>query len=243
MAYEISLDAFTGPLDLLLHLIQKQELNIHDIPIALITEQYLDYLRQMEELSLEVASEFLVMAATLLYIKSRMLLPRQRGDAQNTPEEEDPRQVLVHQLLEYQRLKDAAQELRSMWEQQQRVVYRPPLDLRPYTTAEAPLPEGLSVWKLLDAYRRVLSRLPEHRPVAEIPDGGMSVDDAIAWVRDRLRRWRRCRFDDLAAACRQRTELVAMFLAILELVKSGAVDVYQQGPFAEIQLEWREPKV
>jgi segregation and condensation protein A len=241
MAYLIELESFTGPLDLLLHLIQKQELNIHDIPIALITEQYLDYLRTMEELSLEVASEFVVMAATLLYIKSRMLLPRPpRENSEELEVSEDPRQELVEQLIEYQRLKRAAAALKARWETQQLVAYRPPMDLRPYASDEVPLPAGLSIWNLVDAYRRLVRRLPDRQPVAEIPDGGLSVEEAIGWVRDRLSRWRRCRFDDLAAACRTKNEFVAVFVAVLELIKSGSIWVQQAGPFEAIHIEWRE---
>ncbi len=176
--YEIVLDKFSGPLDLLLHLIQKQELDIHDIPIALVTEQYMKYLHAMEELSLEVTSEFIVMAATLLAIKSRMLLPKPPV-TQDEAEAEDPREQLVAQLLEYQRCKFAAGQLKEMGALQSQVYSREPMDLRPYAPTDPPRVEGVSIWDLVDAFRKLIKRVPEKQHVAEIRGHVISVEDMM----------------------------------------------------------------
>ncbi|MCL6442841.1 MAG: segregation/condensation protein A [Alicyclobacillus sp.] len=237
MAYDIVLDVFEGPLDLLLHLIQKHEINIHDIPIASITEQYMDYLRAMEELSLEVASEFVVMAATLLAIKSRMLLPRPAPTADSDDvEAEDPREQLVQQLLEYQRCKWAAQSLRERELLQSQVFSRPAMDLRPFAPAAPPPVEGVTLWDLVDAFRRIYKRLPKQERVTEIRGHVISVDEMMANMLTRLRKWRTCTFDELVSFCHTRMEFVSAFLALLELTKNGQIRCTQKIPFGVIRI-------
>jgi segregation and condensation protein A len=231
--YEIVLDKFSGPLDLLLHLIQKQELDIHDIPIALITEQYMTYLHAMEELSLEVTSEFIVMAATLLAIKSRMLLPKPPV----TPDEEealDPREQLVLQLLEYQRCKIAATQLKEMGSLQSQVFSREPMDLSPYAPTDPPRVEGVSMWDLVDAFRKLMKRVPEKQHVAEIRGHVVSVGDMMQTMQERLKRFRQCTFIELMQGARSRAELVSGFLALLELVKDRLAVCLQRLPFDDI---------
>lgn len=237
MAYEVVLDTFTGPLDLLLHLIHKQEVSIHDVSIAVITEQYLDYLRAMEELSLEIASEFVVMASTLLAIKSRMLLPRP-ASAPAEGEEADPEAMLIEQLIEYQRCKWAAEQLRQRESVQSNVFSRLPSDLSPYRSDGPPVTEGVSLWDLLDAYRKLQRRVPKTVHVAEIQGHVISVDEMMDWVRDRLARVGPCSFSLLIAHASTRSELVSIFLALLELVKAKEVICVQPEVFGEIEVEW-----
>lgn len=240
MSYEVTLEKFSGPLDLLLHLIRKQEIDIHDIPIALVTNQFLAYLRAMEEMSLEITSEFLVMAATLLAIKSRMLLPRKPASTSDEEEAVDPRQELVLQLLEYQRCKWAATELKSREQMQSLVYTRTPMDLQPFHRTE-PMPvEGVSLWDMVDAYRKLLIRIPKEDRVAEIKGHEVSVEDTMSSILSKLRRWTSATFSQLLGGISSRRELVASFLALLELVKVGAIQCTQASPFDDIEIILRE---
>ena len=236
MAYEIVLETFSGPLDLLLHLIQKHEVNIHDIPIATITDQYLGYLRAMEQLSLDIASEFIVMAATLIAIKSRTLLPRP-AIADGGEELEDPREELVRQLLEYQMYKWAAGELHDREAAQSHVFAREPLDLRPFAPTDPPPLEGVSMWDLVDAFRKLLIRVPQEPRIAEIRGVVISVEDTMAQILARLQRARSSTFLELLEAAATRPEAVSLFLALLELVKLGSVRCIQMLPFGDIDIE------
>lgn len=240
VAWEITLEQFSGPLDLLLHLIQKHEIDIFDIPIAQVTEQYLGYLRAMEELSLEIASEFIVMAATLLAIKSRMLLPRPPKIEDGVDEMVDPREELVRQLIEYQRCKWAAEQLRERETLQAQVFTRPPMDLRPYAPQEVPRVEGVTMWDLVDAFRKLYARVPKEQRVAEIKGRVVRVEDMMEAILDRLRNWRCATFVQLMNFVRTRPEVVSAFLALLELMKDGMVRCRQGGPFADIEVELTE---
>jgi segregation and condensation protein A len=226
---DVQLEIFEGPLDLLLHLIKKNEVSITDIPIAAITEQYLATLELMQTLNLDVAGEFLVMAATLIHIKSRMLLPAGDDDSDNDEEGEDPREELVRRLLEYQRFKDAAGEL------SQRDVLTRDVFVRRAPLAERPLPPDyreLSVFELLTALRRVLERLPKNE-YHEVTLEKITVREKMTLVLDRLRAGGRIAFDSLFADARTRMEIIVTFLAMLELVKIAAVRILQevsQGP-------------
>lgn len=235
MEYEIVLDKFSGPLDLLLHLIRKQELNIHDIPIAMVTDQYLSHLHAMEELSLDIASDFVVMAATLLAIKSRMLLPRPKPE----PGEEDaidPRAELIEQLLEYQRCKWAALQLREREQVQSLVYTRDPLDLRPFEPTEPAPVTGVTLWDLVDAFRLLVRRVPKVPPMAEIHGHVISVDEMMERMVERIRAWTTCTFTELLMYAESRPELVSAFLALLELVKNRVVRCDQSDPFADIRI-------
>lgn len=239
MSYEVVLDAFSGPLDLLLHLIHKQEINIHDIPVALITDQYLSYIRAMEQLELEIASEFIVMAATLLAIKSRMLLPRQIPVVDEEGEI-DPREQLVQQLLEYQRCKQAAEELKKMELLQSQVFSREPMNLKPFEPNDPPAVEGVSLWDLVDAFRKLQQRMPAEPVVAEIKGMVLSVDDMMETMLERLHRFRTCTFLELMQYARSRPEVVTAFLALLEIVKSRVATCTQVLPFGDIEISLRE---
>jgi len=229
----VRIPAFEGPLDLLLHLIQQNEIEITDIPIAKITRQYLETLELMQELDLEVAGEFLVMAATLMRIKARMLLP----PAASEEEEEDPRQTLVRQLLEYSRYKEAAQDLNRM-ESERRLLYErgAPAQLEDPEAREL-LP--VSMFRLLDALRSVLSRqVPSvvHTVTAE----PMSLEEAISLMRGQLAERPRLLFTELLESFVSRLEKITAFLGLLELLKLGTIGATQESLFGPIWIEWRE---
>jgi len=218
--YQVKIESFEGPLDLLLHLIRRNQVNIYDIPIALITEQYLDYIRFMEALDLSVAGEFLVMAATLMYIKSRMLLP---AAPEEEEEEEDPRTQLVQQLLEYKRYKDAAAELSRRELLGRDVFVRPRVD--------EPTEEGnidVDLFHLIDALRDVLRR----RDIEEFHEVTLERVTLMDRIRDLWDHIQKAEgavvFDNLFEARSSREEIILTFLALLELMKSGMIRAYQE---------------
>ncbi len=224
MDYRVKLPVYEGPLDLLLFLIQKDEVDIYDIPIAYITEQYLSYLELMEELNLAVAGEFFVMAATLMEIKSAVLLPRAEVPA---GEGEDPRAALVAQLLEYRRFKSAASTLVER-EAEQISKYPAGGDGRFGNECD----EGDSIFVLLRAFRDVLARAPEVRDV--MPGRrGPTLEERLGYVRGKLKNaGGRVRFEDLFEG--SRIVIVVTFLALLELLRVGECRVRQDRAFDEI---------
>ena len=232
--YRVKLDVFEVPLDLLLHLIKKNEVEIVDIPIAIITEQYLAYLEVMRELSLDVAGEFLVMAATLMLIKSRMLLPPSEGDEE--AEEPDPRAELVQQLLEYQRYREAALALGERPFLKRDVFTREPLasdaDERG-PAADEPVRVRVTVWELMEAFRAVLERA-RPQAVHEIAIELVSLRDRAEALLSALSVSRVLEFERLFAAEATRVEIVVTFLALLELMKMGAVSAAQDERYGRI---------
>jgi segregation and condensation protein A len=234
-AFPVKLDQFEGPLDLLLHLIKKNEVNIHDIPIAVITAQYLDAIGLMEELNLDVAGEFLVMAATLIHIKSKMLLPRPETAAGADEAEEDPRDALVRRLLEHQKFKAAAGLLheRETWRAAQ--WQRP--DLRVAAIAGEGLEPELEVdlFTLLTAFQAVMARA-RHRPKIPLPSEQISVEARIDQVLARLSETEACGFDNLFADVLDRAGLIVTFLALLEMIRLKLVRVFQTGSFGPIRV-------
>jgi segregation and condensation protein A len=228
----VQLDIFEGPLDLLLHLIKKNEVSITDIPIATITEQYLATLELMQNLSLDVAGEFLVMAATLIHIKSRMLLPAGDNDAEED-EGVDPHEELVRRLLEYQRYKEAAAEL------EQRDLLSRDVFVRSATPTEEAGPRGfreVSVFDLLGALKRVIDRLPKDT-VHEVALDKITVREKMTLLLETLRIHGSVLFESLFAGVKSRVEVVATFLAMLELVKVRAIRVFQEEMAGPIMIE------
>lgn len=220
---KVQLEIFEGPLDLLLHLIKKNEVSITDIPIAVITEQYLATLDLMETLSLDVAGEFLVMAATLVHIKSRMLLPPDESELEDE-EGADPRDELIRRLLEYQRFKDAAGELERRDVLKRDVFVRSP---EPPDEVETVGFESVSLFDLISALRAVLDRLPKDS-VHQVELETVSVREKMSLLLDDLHRKGKVIFQDLFAGAVSRLEVVVTFLAMLELVKIRAVKIWQE---------------
>jgi segregation and condensation protein A len=236
MSANVQLEFFEGPLDLLLHLIKKSEVSITDIPIAAITEQYLATLELMETLSLDVAGEFLVMAATLIHIKSRMLLPPDESDVEED-EEGDPRDELVRRLLEYQRFKEAAGELERRDILKRDVFVRSPE--APEETETVGF-ESVSLFDLISALRTVLDRLPKdsaHQIVLET----FSVREKMSQLLEDLHRRGKIVFQDLFQGAASRLEVVVTFLAMLELVKIRAVKIWQEEPAGPIVIAASAP--
>ena len=234
--YPVHLQVFEGPLDLLLHLIRKHEVNIYDIPIALVTQQYLDYLGLMQELNLDVVGEFLVMAATLIHIKSRMLLPRP-DPAQE--DEEDPREALVRRLLEHQRFKAAAELLHER-EIQRSAQWLRPDDRVSDVVGEAPEPEiELDLFSLMAAFRQVLDRARQ-RPRVLLPPEQLPIETRIDQLLARLSTTEACGFEELFADVQTRGGMVVTFLALLEMIRLKLVRVFQQANFGPIRVYKRE---
>jgi len=228
----VSLDLFEGPLDLLLHLIKKTEVDVTDIPIARITEQYLGYLDLMRELNLEIAGEFLIMAATLTLIKSRMLLPSAEPDEE---EEADPRANLIRQLLEYQRFREAAQALNDRPRLHREVFTRPAEVDALESEKEGPPRLHVSTWELLEAFRAVLARArPE--AVHDVQSEGVTLRECIDAVLRTLSVARSVAFDSLFDEGASRSRILVTFLALLELVRLGAVEAIQEERFGPIMI-------
>ncbi len=234
--YPVKLSVFEGPLDLLLFLIRKQEIDIYDIPIKRITEQYLGILAAMEEIRPEVAGEFFVMAATLMEIKSRMLLPRhQRSEDPEGEDEFDPRWELVHQLLEYQKFKKAAGDIREMAELHASLVPRLVHSGRNLTTDTRPLKpsDKLELWY---AFNQVLKRLSEQLVLGEIAAEQVTVSDRMEFILERTSREKSFLFSSLFAEPGHMTvrTVIATFLALLELVRLRKLRVEQNESFSDI---------
>ncbi len=219
--YEIKLEEFEGPLELLLHLIKKNEIDIYDIPIALITEQYSEALGLMESLNLSIAGEFLVMAATLIHIKSRMLLPTLPVEEEG----EDPRSDLVVRLLELQHYQEAAEQLEdreSIW----RDIYgRGPVSTPKLLPEEVPIAD-LGLYDLMKALNDLLARHPD-ASVMEISSEVLTVKEKIQFILDRIETVESLLFRDLFEAVLSRHEIVVTFLALLEIIRLGLIRVVQ----------------
>ncbi len=232
-AYPVKLDGFEGPLDLLLHLIKKHELNIYDIPIALITKQYLEYLEVMQELNLDVAGEFLVMAATLIHIKSRMLLPRPAPEQEDP--EEDPREALVRRLIEHQKFKAAAEMLHEKETVRSAQWTRPEQAIAPIA-GEEPEPElEVDLFSLINAFRAVVARAKQ-RPTVVLPAEQVSIEGRIEQLLERLSETEACGFEDLFEDVATRGDMIVTFLALLEMIRLKVVRVFQPGAFGDIRV-------
>jgi segregation and condensation protein A len=227
---EISLPQFEGPLDLLLHLVRSQDMDILDIPIFEIARQYNVYLDRMRAFDLEIASDYLVMAATLAHIKSKLLLPPEPGEE---GEAEDPREELSRQLLEYERYKQAAEELATLESGRDLVFARPgppPPDLAGEVTIRADLSD------LVRAFERVLSRLEANDAVEIIRREDFRVQDKMQLILDRLTESSKLSFKGLLGLCRNRLERVVLFLGLLELIRIGSISVWQEAPRGDIEI-------
>ena len=235
-AYQVKLDSFEGPLDLLLHLIRKHEVDVYDIPIALITEQYLGYLGLMEEMDLDVAGEFLVMAATLIHIKSRTLLPRPDPSQEDAEAEEDPREALVRRLLEHQKYKAAAGLLHDKETLRGAQFGRPEASVA-RAVGDAYEPEfEVDLFSLMAAFRGVLERA-SRRPPMVLPPDQISIEARMDQLSARLSETEACGFEDLFTdGDGSRPFLIVTFLALLEMIRLKVIRVFQAGSFGAIRV-------
>jgi segregation and condensation protein A len=225
----IKIPAFEGPFDLLLHLIRENKLDIYDIPISVITSQYLEYIEIMKELNLEIAGDFLVMAATLIQIKSRMLLPPDEEAA--AEEQEDPRLDLVQRLLDYQKYKEAASDLRTKEEEWMKIFHKEPLAEEGEEEGELYLFD-LSLFDLLDAFKKILDKAPPE--IVSITRETLTVKDKISMIMEILEGREAVRFEDLFRDGISRVQLIITFVSLLELIRLGLARVYQEKEFGNI---------
>ncbi|MDI9570213.1 MAG: segregation/condensation protein A [Pseudomonadota bacterium] len=232
MDYEVKLDVFEGPLDLLLHLIKKNELDIYDIPIALITRQYLEYLEALKALNLDLAGEYLVLAATLVHIKSKMLLPETTDEGEEEP---DPRRELVEQLLEYQAFKKASQSLQTRELLDRDVFARGGAAVTEALPQATPQRVEVGLFELVDAFRQALGRLSPPERI-EIDLDRTSLADRINAIMERLRRHRSLTFAELIEERPERRLIVHTFIALLELVRQRLIRIFQEGSFGTIRV-------
>ena len=240
--YQVKFEVFEGPLDLLLYLIKKEEVDIYEVNLTQLATQFIEYIEVMRLLDLEIAGEFLVMASTLMYIKSRELLP---VDQQVTPEGEeegeDPRWELIRQLVEYKKFKDAAAQL-AVLEARQENVY-PRLPCKPEFEDEAvPLKPQVSLFDLINAVSAILKRVNQREDLRDIFEDKWSVSEKIEHLRQMVIARPRVRFSELFAAATSRTEVVVTFLAVLELIRLRQIVAEQTEAFAEIEITSAPPE-
>ncbi len=244
MEIAYKLNAFEGPLDLLLHLIEKNKVDIYDIPIVTITEQYLAYVSEMQEQDMDVMSEFLVMAGTLLQIKSKMLLPREETEEE---EEEDPRAELVRRLLEYKMYKYAALELKDMELDASHNLYKKPTipkEVEEYREEVDPaeLVDGLTLSKLNDIFRSIMRKQvdkidPIRSKFGTIEKEEINIEDRMVQIREEVRGLKGINFRTLLETQPTRMNIIITFMSILELMKVGAITIRQEETFGEIVID------
>lgn len=239
MEYKIILESFEGPMDLLLHLIDNAKIHIYDISINDITEQYIDYITKMEELDLEVTSEFLVMAATLLEIKSKLLLPKAKEEdnsQQLEMEELDPRLELIKRLVEYKRYKHASKELGDFERVQSKVYYKPKEDLSYFIEDDNEL-EEMDLHELVKALNNLIIKKEKNNSyidITEIQKEEYTLDECIIRIKEELDRENVIRFSHLFDKNSNRKEIVVTFLSILELIRMKYIKIYQENNFTDI---------
>jgi segregation and condensation protein A len=231
----IKLQAFEGPLDLLVHLIKKNKMNVYDIQIAVVTKQYLEYLNLMQELNLDLASEFLVMAATLIHIKSKMLLPRPETAAGDPVDEEDPRDALVRRLLEHQHFKAAAEMLHDKETLRNAQWARPDSRIEEIAGDDYEPEIEVDLFSLLSAFKQVLERARVRPPVV-LPAEEVSIESRIEQLLERLSETEACGFEDLFEASADRGDMIVTFLAMLEMIRLKLIRVFQQGGIGAIRV-------
>jgi segregation and condensation protein A len=246
MQYNVKIEAFEGPLDLLLHLINRLEIDIYDIPVAKITEQYLMYIHAMKELQLDIASEYLVMAASLLAIKSKMLLPKHEEELDDNfgiEQEDDPRNELIERLIEYKKFKEAAVDLKSLEEERGLMYTKPPSDLTEYAKElkSENTDLDISIYDMLGAFQKLMRRKKLQRPMStKIARQEISIEKRMEEIIGFLiASGTRKSFNDLFPDS-DREHIVVTFLAILELIKRKEIDVQQEQNFAEIFMTARK---
>ena len=232
--YKVKLEVFEGPLDLLLYLIKQDEIDIYDISLERITSQYLEYLQAFKELNIELAGEFVVMAANLIYLKSRSLLPIDQQPPEEDAAEDDPRWELIRQLIEYKKFKEAAAELHLRELEQERIFAREGASA---LADREPLRLGdVGIFQLINAFQTVLKRIEARQDVQEIFGERFSVSEKIDAILQRVATGAPLRFSDLFGSVVSRLEVVVTFLALLELIRLKQVRAFQKNVFEEIEI-------
>ena len=236
--YKVMLEVFEGPLDLLLYLIKKDEVDIYDIPIGRITDQYMEYLKLMKVLDLNIAGDFIVMSATLMLIKSRMLLPVESRPDQDEEDEEDPRWDLVRQLVEYKKFKDAANHLEELEMHMENVFGRESEHVELGAPPDVDLRDA-SIFDLISSLNEALGRVQEE-DIQEIFAEEYTVSQKVTYIIENLKIAKRLSITDLFTGMRSRQEIVCTFLAVLELIKLNRIAAVQDERFGQIMVEPRK---
>ena len=239
--YRIQFEVFEGPLDLLLYLVKEEEVDIYEVNLTKIATQFIEYIEVMRQLDLEIAGEFLVMASTLMYIKSRELLPLdQQVETEEEADGDDPRWELIRQLVEYRKFKDAAARLQEREEEQEKTYARVPGKLEPEAPAALPRSQA-SLFDLVNAVSAVLKRFQQQDAPREIFEDKWTVSEKIETLRQVLAERASVRFFELFAATTSRSEVVVTFLALLELIRLRHLVAFQSAPFQEIEIARAAP--
>ncbi|MTI67811.1 MAG: segregation/condensation protein A [Firmicutes bacterium] len=238
MKYTVVLESFEGPFDLLYHLIEKSEVDIYDIPISDIADQYINYLEKMEELDLDITSEFLVMAATLLEIKSKMLLPKEKNEGEQLEfEETDPREELVRRLIEYKKYKIAAEKLKEKELIHSKVFYKPKEEIEHFYESKDDILEGLELSDLVKALDKVIKKNKtsnENFNMKNIEREEITIEQAMNSILGLISENDKIEFDDLFINKVNRSNIVVTFLALLELIKLENITIVQTNNFGNI---------
>ena len=233
--YEVTIDNFSGPMDLLLHLIKQSKMDIMNIKLEIIIDEYLDYIKKMEEMNLDIASSYLVMASELLYIKSRMLLPRQDEDEED---EEDPKERLINRLILYEQYKEQIDSFKKLESERGTYYTKIPSNLDEYQTDEKKaLIENVTLDDLVKAFEKFLERVDLEKPVhTKITKKELSVEDRIVNIKSKFKKAKRINFFDLFEV-KTKEYVVVTFLAILEMAKNREIMIYQEDNFDNIVCE------
>jgi segregation and condensation protein A len=233
--YKVKFEVFEGPLDLLLYLIKKEEVDIYQVNLTRLATQFIEYIETMRLLDLEIAGEFLVMAATLMYIKSRELLPvDQQAQVEGEDDSEDPRWELIRQLVEYKKFKDAASQLQTLEARQEDVFPRLPGALE--FSSDSPSRQPASLFDLVNAVTAILKRFGEHHDRRDIFEDKWSVSEKIEYLLRALSERGSLKFSELFEGVTSRSEVVVTFLAVLELIRLKQITALQHEPFGEIEI-------
>lgn len=234
--YKIQLPDFEGPFDLLLYFIKRDEINIYDIPISKITEEFLNYIRLMQHFDLELAGEFILMASTLMYVKTQMLLPRQTDE--NGIEIDDPRKVLVQKILEYKQYKEASYELAAKADSNRYSFYRELFEAEYQQAESGNIYKNATLFDLMKAFQIALSRSNTAEPQHVVEVFNVSVDDKIVYLNEMLARQPRLSFFAVISNC-NRQHIIVTFLAILEMMKLQVIYIHQDENFEDISISAR----
>lgn len=238
--YKVRLDVFEGPLDLLLYLIKKDEVDIQSVSIERLTKQYLDYIETFKMLNIDLASEFIVMAANLMYIKSRTLLPKSEQPPEEDAEEDDPRWELIRQLIEYKKFKDAAGYLSRKETEQEDYFAHVPEKIAPLPEGEIePLPD-VNIFDLIRAFQKVLKRFEESTDLGEIVDERYTVSDKIDYLLGEINPGGTLSFLSLFEHSTSKAEVIVTFMALLELMKMNQFRIRQDQILGEIEIQRKE---
>ncbi|MCR3955749.1 MAG: segregation/condensation protein A [Gudongella sp.] len=241
MSYNISVEVFEGPLDLLLKLIDKNEIDIYDIPINTVTEQFIEQLKMWEEMNLEVASDFIIMASTLIEIKSRLLLPKETVFVDGEEVQVDPREELVKRLMEYKLYKEISENLKSSEEVYSKVYYKPQEDVSDFRDPFEEL-SAVELRDLVDTLENILQRHRYNNPQGEffeIRREEVSLEECTRDIESKVKAWHKIRFSDIISAQSSRSRIIAYFLSLLELMRTRLISVRQDGSFSDLIIEKR----